>query len=47
MRSTVESDTKTAELALTLAQMELEKFLDLEREDQLRTAALNIDVSIG
>ncbi len=45
MKSTVDSEIRAAELALTLAKMDLDKFEQLEREQQLRQASLDIDTS--
>ncbi len=45
MKSTVDSETRAAELTVMLTRMDLEKFEQLDREQQLRTAELNIDLS--
>ncbi len=42
MKSTVDSETRAAELAVTFARMDLEKFEQLDRDQQLRTAELDI-----
>ncbi|MCH1505388.1 MAG: efflux RND transporter periplasmic adaptor subunit [Verrucomicrobiales bacterium] len=42
MKSTVDSETRAAELAETFARMDLEKFDELDRDQQLRTAELDI-----
>ena len=45
MKSTVDSETRAAELAVTFAQMDLEKFEQLDKTQQLRTAELDIDTA--
>ncbi len=45
MKSTVDSETRAAELAVTFARMDLEKFEQLDRTQQLRDAELEIDTA--
>lgn len=45
MKSTVDSETRAADLAVTFARMDLEKFEELDYDQQLRSAELNIDTS--
>ena len=45
MKSTVDSEVRTAQLNLTFAGMDLEKFEELDRDQQLRNAELTIDTS--
>ena len=45
MKSTVDSEVRAAELAVTFARMDLEKFEELDHDQQLRSAELNIDTS--
>ncbi len=44
-KSTVDSEVRTAELAVEFARMDLEKFEQLDRAQQLRTAELDIDTA--